>query len=147
MKMTNLKKVLSFMLSVVLIAAVALTFSACNDNNPSTPDSSAPAKPETSVLGNGQTEFAFNVTFKDGSTKAYTIKTDKETVGDALVSLELISGQDSQYGLMVETVCGETVTYDADGKYWAFYVNGEYAMSGVDTTNIETGVTYAFKVE
>ena len=147
MKMTNLKKALSFMLSVVLIAAVALTFSACNDNNPSTPDSSVPAQTETSVLGEGQLEFAFNVTFKDGSTKSYTIKTDKATVGDALATLELISGQDSQYGLMVETVCGETVTYDADGKYWAFYVNGEYAMSGVDTTNIETGVTYAFKVE
>ena len=147
MKMTNLKKVLSFMLSVVLIAAVALTFSACNDNNPSTPDSSAPAQTEASVLGTGQTEFAFNVTFKDGSNKSYTIKTDKETVGQALIELELISGQDSQYGLMVETVCGETVTYDTDGKYWAFYVNGEYAMSGVDTTNVEAGATYAFKVE
>lgn len=147
MKMTNLKKVLSFMLSVVLIAAVALTFSACNDKNPSSPDSSAPAQTETSVLGNGQTEFAFNVTFKDGSNKSYTIKTDKETVGQALIELELISGQDSQYGLMVETVCGQTVTYDTDGKYWAFYVNGEYAMSGVDTTNVEAGATYAFKVE
>ena len=34
-----------------------------------------------------------------------------------------------------------------DQTYWAFYVDGEYAMSGVDTTIIEEGKAYAFKVE
>ncbi len=147
MKMTTFKKALSFMLCFVLIAAMALFATACNDNTTSTPQSGNSGQTQAEIVGQGQTEFAFNVTFKDGSTKSYTIKTDKAIVGDALVELELISGQDSQYGLMVETVCGETVIYDTDGKYWAFYVNGEYAMSGVDTTNIENGATYAFKVE
>ena len=36
---------------------------------------------------------------------------------------------------------------DKDGKYWAFYVNGEYASAGVDATDITEGATYAFKVE
>ncbi len=148
MKMTIFKKVLSFMLCFVLIAAMALLASACNDKNdiPSTPSSPSSALDEN-IVGQGQTEFTFKVTFKDGTEKAYTVKTDKTTVGQALSDLGLISGTVGQYGLMVETVCGQTVTYDTDGKYWAFYVNGEYAMSGVDTTNIETGVTYAFKVE
>ena len=37
--------------------------------------------------------------------------------------------------------------YDVDGTYWAFYVNGEYATSGVDTTTIKDGESYMFKVE
>ena len=37
--------------------------------------------------------------------------------------------------------------YDVDGTYWAFYINGAYAMSGVDSTEIVAGETYTFKVE
>ena len=47
----------------------------------------------------------------------------------------------------MKTVNGVTADYDKDGTYWAFYINGEYAMSGVDTTAVEEGATYAFKVE
>ena len=28
--------------------------------------------------------------------------------------------------------------------YWAFYENGEYASTGVDSTPIQDGATYAF---
>ena len=37
--------------------------------------------------------------------------------------------------------------YDKDGKYWAFYVDGEYAATGVDSTDITAGATYTFKAE
>lgn len=40
-----------------------------------------------------------------------------------------------------------TLDYDADGAYWAFYINGEYASTGVDSTNIEAGATYTLKAE
>ena len=69
------------------------------------------------------------------------------TVGDALVEIGLISGTESQYGLMIETVDGATHVYDNGGKYWAFYINGEYAMTGVSSTDVTEGATYAFKVE
>ena len=69
------------------------------------------------------------------------------TVGAALLSLGLIAGEDSEYGLYVKTVNGETADYDVDGTYWAFYVNGEYAMTGVDATTLEAGAIYAFRVE
>ena len=68
-------------------------------------------------------------------------------MGDALLELKLIDGEESQYGLYVKTVNGVTADFDKDKEYWAFYVNGEYAMSGVDTTEIEAGATYSFKVE
>ena len=47
----------------------------------------------------------------------------------------------------MKTVNGITADYDVDQTYWAFYVNGEYATSGADTTAIEEGAAYSFKVE
>ena len=77
----------------------------------------------------------------------FTVNTDEETVGAALLKLGVIAGDDSEYGLYVKTVNGETADYDVDGTYWAFYVNGEYAMTGVDATTLEAGAIYAFRVE
>ena len=72
----------------------------------------------------------------------FTIHTDKETVGDALLEHELISGEEGAYGLYIKVVNGITADYDVDQSYWAFYVNGEYAMSGVDMTEIDEGAIY-----
>ena len=44
-------------------------------------------------------------------------------------------------------VNGMTADYDKDGVYWAFYIDGEYAMTGVDATNITDGAQYAFRME
>ena len=83
----------------------------------------------------------------DGNETNFVVSTDKETVGDALLELNLIEGDDREYGLYVKTVNGITADYDTDGTYWAFYVNGEYASTGVDSTPVNEGDTYEFKVE
>ena len=57
------------------------------------------------------------------------------------------AGDEGEYGLYVKTVNGITADYDKDGAYWAFYVNGEYASSGVDSTPIAEGESYCFRVE
>jgi len=91
--------------------------------------------------------FDFIVVDKDGAEACFEIHTDAEVVGDALLALDLISGDVGEYGLYVKSVNGITADYDVDQTYWAFYVNGEYATAGVDTTVIEEGTTYSFKVE
>ena len=68
-------------------------------------------------------------------------------VGAALLKLGVIAGEASEYGLYVKPVNGATADYDADGTYWGLYINGEYAMTGVDATTLEAGATYAFRVE
>ena len=73
--------------------------------------------------------------------------TDEDNIGAALLGVELIAGEDSAYGLYVKTVDGQEADYDKDGHYWAFYIDGEYAMTGVDSTPIEDGKAYAFKYE
>lgn len=102
---------------------------------------------QVTIVGEGAVQFAFTVVDKDGNETAFEIHTDKEIVGEALLDLELIAGDDGAYGLYVKTVNGITADYDTDQTYWAFYVDGEYATSGVDTTPIEEGKTYTFKVE
>jgi len=72
----------------------------------------------------------------------FTVKTDKDTVGAALLEHGLIAGEESQYGLYVKVVNGMTADYDVDQSYWAFYANGEYAMTGVDSTEITEGTVY-----
>lgn len=153
MKTTRIKRVLSVILCMVLFAATALCITGCNDNTTTPTDgdtavtTTTAASTQTTVLGDGATVFPFTVTDKDGNETAFEIHTDKQTVGEALLELGLIEGENGDYGLYVKTVNGITADYDVDGTYWAFYVNGEYAMSGVDTTAIEAGASYAFKVE
>lgn len=160
MKMTNLKKTLSLLLLTVLIAAMALTSAGCGDTEkPQLPQNSEAVDLTTipphshgedkdvTYLGYGENVFELTVTDYDGKETAFHIHTDKETVGDALMELELIAGDEGPYGLYVKTVNGITADFDKDGKYWAFYIDGEYAMSGVDVTKIEAGKAYAFRVE
>ena len=126
-------KVVLSILAWVLIVAMALTFSACgNDSNTNTGDAKA------------EKTFVFKVVDLDGSEKSFDITTDAKTVGEALVAEKLISGEQGDYGLMVDTVNGIKYDYNADGAYWAFYVNGEYAMSGVDSTDIDETAVYSF---
>ena len=146
MKTNCQKKTMSFILCMVLIVAIALSATGCNGSkNNDTPSTDTTA--DTTVLGEGSTSFAFSVTDQDGNTSPFEIHTDKATVGEALLELGLIAGDDSEYGLFVKTVNGITLDYDKDGKYWAFYIDEAYASSGVDSTQITDGSSYAFNAE
>lgn len=146
MSKNSRKKLLSILLCIALIVAMALCTAGCGSKDAPETTVSAGAAGATSV-GEGQTAFRFTVVDADGKETAFDVHTDETTVGAALLALGLIDGDDSEYGLYVKTVNGLTVDYDKDGKYWAFYVDGEYAATGVDSTDIAAGSTYTFKVE
>ena len=72
---------------------------------------------EDTVLGNGSKTITVEVTAKEKSI-TFTIKTDKETVGDALKEHNLISGEEGAYGLYVKKVNGiETAKRKATGLF------------------------------
>ena len=150
MKKTQLSKLLSLILCIVLIAAVALCTCGCGDNKNGADESAQNNVPkeeqnlDVTVLGNGSVKFDFSVVDADGVEKKYEIHTDKGIVGDALSELGLISGEQGDFGLYVKTVTDITLDYSTDGRYWAFYVDGQYGMSGVDTTEITDGHAFAF---
>lgn len=158
MKHTPLAKLASLFLCVLLATALALgTLGCASKPAESTSDSTAPSTeastPSENVLqdgatlGTGAVSFTFTVVGGAGKELSATVNTDKKTVGEALTELGLISGEMGDYGLMVTTVNGETWTYKESKKYWAFYIDGAYAMTGVDATDVTPGATYTFKVE
>ena len=148
MNMRRLKKALSCILCTVLIVAMALVTTACSGDAGETDASVETALIEDGdVLGEGGNTFPFIVVDQEGQEVSCEIHTDKEIVGEALQELGLLAGEEGPYGLYVKTVGGITVDYDKDGRYWAFYVNGKYAASGVDMTKITAGESYMMKVE
>lgn len=80
----------------------------------------------------------------DEKSVTFTIKTDKEKLSEALLEHELISGEDSQYGLFVKSVNGITADYDTDKAYWALSKDGVALNTGVDATEIDTNEHYEF---
>ena len=137
-------------LAIILALVMALSLMACGGSPAQDPGSNGTETPvvtDGATLGEGAHSFTLEITDADGKTITATINTDEETVGAALLKLNIVQGEDSEYGLYVKTVNGVTVDYDNDGKYWAFYVDGEYAATGVDSTDITAGATYTFKAE
>jgi len=174
MKKTQSMKLLSLILCFVLVAAIALTTTGCGTATATVtataaPATEAPAATEAPVateepvaeepaagtdvytedteLGEGSKTITFAVTDREAKLITFTIHTDAETVGNALLGVNLIAGEESAYGLYVKEVNGVIADYDVDQTYWAFYINGEYAMTGVDATALEDGAVYAFTVE
>ena len=99
-----------------------------------------------SEYGQGETSFLLLVSCLN-ETALVIVNTDEKTVGAALAELNIVAGEDSDFGLYVKTVNGITADYETDGTYWAFYIDGEYAMTGVDATEINEEAVYTFVVE
>lgn len=130
-----------------LLMMAVLVLSAVGCDRTETGISTVPEDVDRTVLGEGKTEFLFDVIFEDGSAAYYEIYTNETTIGEALEALSLVSGDETQYGLYVKYVDGVRADYDLDGKYWAFYIDGEYAVTGVDSTSIQDGSVYTFQVQ
>ena len=150
MKKNGLNKLLALLLALVMVLALAACGNKAQDNGGAGDDANVVTDgtvADGATVGKGATAFTVEVAQLDGTSITFTVNTDKATVGEALLELGIVAGDDTEYGLYVKTVNGVTLDYDTDGAYWAFYINGEYAMTGVDATTLEAGTTYAFRVE
>lgn len=132
-------KTLFLLTAIVLTAIFALT-SCGGGSDPATLWDNATYIEDTE-LGEGATTIEVEVKVEENSV-TFTIHTDATTLGEALLENELVTGEMGAYGLYIKTVNGVLADYDVDASYWASYKNGEYLMSGVDTTNIADGEHY-----
>ena len=89
----------------------------------------------------GGKKLTVTVVHGDGSSKDFAIATDAEFLRGALEEQSLIEGSDSEYGMFVTGVDGETVDSDQQ-QWWCFTKGGEMLMTGVDTTPIADGEHY-----
>ena len=96
---------------------------------------------EDKTFGDGATTVHVEVIAGERSV-IFTVKTDKTTLGDALLEHSLIAGEEGAFGLYIKSVNGIRADYDLDGAYWGFTKGGEYMMTGVDGTTIADGEKY-----
>ena len=135
-----MKKTIKSIISVFFALVFIVCLASCNVANDIDVWENATYSEDTE-LGSGAKTAVVEV--KVGEHKVtFTIKTDKDTVGEALAEHGLISGDEGPYGLYVKVVNGITADYDVDRSYWSFNIGGEYSLTGVDTTEITEGITY-----
>ena len=79
----------------------------------------------------------------DGSQKVFELHTDAETLRQACEEKNLIAGQESQYGLFIQSVDGETAD-DSLQQWWCITKGGEVHNYGADETMIADGDRYEF---
>lgn len=96
---------------------------------------------EDQTFGEGQKAFQVEVV-ADGYSVTFTVKSDEEYVGAALLAHSLVVGENGPYGLYITVVNGITADYSLDQSYWSISKNGEYLMTGADSTPIENGAHY-----
>jgi len=152
-----MKRKLTFILSLLLVVLFAVTaLTGCNDNDtyedtappqetdPGSNGEITPIVEDGATIGEGSTTIRVEVTDADGGTIGFYVNTDAETVGDALLEVELIDGDVSEFGMMVTHVNGIHAEFNQDNAWWAFYVDGEMSMAGVDSVEVVPEAVYAF---
>lgn len=170
--MKNLRKLSTILLMLLMITSLLLTAVACGDDaeqpavenggsdvgnengeNNANNENQAPEKSDAEKVWDTAT-WKENKEFGTGSKTVYavvkyqefsvtfTVKTDAEMLGDALLAHGLIAGEEGAYGLYVKTVNGILADYDIDQSYWALKQNGADLMTGVDSTPVVDGASY-----
>jgi len=124
--MKNKKTVIAVIVLVALIAVAAICWAAF-----------APKSVE------GGKTITVDVTHKDGTTNTFEIVTDAEFLRGAMEEKGIIGGTESEYGLYVLTVDGETVN-ESNQEWWGYTKSGEQVNYGVDTCPIADGEHYEF---
>lgn len=90
----------------------------------------------------GSKTITVTVVHSDDKSEDFVFNTDEDYLGEVLQEAGLISGTPGEFGLYIETVDGETASWEENGAYWAFYVGEEYATTSVDLTPITDGAVY-----
>ena len=125
--------------TLLMLLAILCLFSACQSNITNYETAVYNADTE---LGEGSKTVVVKVTDDKNNTVTFTFHTDAEFLGDVLIEHKIIAGEEAEYGMYIKAVNGVRADYDKDKAYWGFYKDGEYMMSGVDTTKFSDGETY-----
>lgn len=136
-----MKRIVISALSVILAVSMLLCLAACAEQEGSGDLWDSAVYLEDTELGTGAKTVTVEVKVEDHSV-TFTVYTDKDTVGAALLEHELIDGDEGAYGMYVKKVNGILADYDVNKSFWAFYINGEYAMTGIDATDIDADALY-----
>ena len=86
--------------------------------------------------------FSVVVIHADGSEKTFSYIAEEDgTLGDFLEAEGVIESEGADDG-MFHTVDGEKADWNANKSYWAFYIEDQYAMTGIYDTTITDCTVY-----
>lgn len=136
-----MNKTITSIFAALLAFILVFSLASCTEKPTESDIWSEAIHTEDKEFGKGSTTIQVEVLAEEKSV-TFTIRTDKETLGDALFEHGLITGEDGPYGLYVKTVNGILADYDINQTYWALNKNGEASMTGVDGTEITDGEHY-----
>ena len=85
----------------------------------------------------GDKTVTIEVTAQSGEVTTYTVNTDALYLQEAMEEADGLTFSITDG--MIITVNGERAEYNADGAYWALYVNGEYGNYGADKQPVNDG--------
>ena len=132
--------------SVLFLILILCFATACGDvtTDDSTPQSSSASSiwdnatyGENTTLGNGTTQIQVEIKAEDKSV-TLTVNTDKTTLSQALLELNLIEGEGGLYTV----VNGMTADWNIDKTYWSLSVDGVISMVGADSVELVNGGHY-----
>ena len=138
----NIKTALHSVLSVVIILTCVLGLAACGNEVQKTGLWENALYTKDTTLGSGKKTVTVEVEAEENKI-TFTVKTDAETLGDALLENKLVEGDEGQYGLFLTSVNGIKADYSAD---WAFYIGDEYAATGVDGEKLGDGSDTVYRL-
>lgn len=96
----NIKTALHSVLSVVIILTCVLGLAACGNEVQKTGLWENALYTKDTTLGSGKKTVTVEVEAAENKI-TFTVKTDAETLGDALLENKLVEGDEGQYGLFV----------------------------------------------
>jgi len=91
----------------------------------------------------GSKEITIEVVNKAGESTMYDLKTDAEYLEQAMEEAKAkgltFEGTETEYGLTISAINGETADFNVDNAYWSFYVNDDYCNYGVSEQPVKDG--------
>lgn len=91
----------------------------------------------------GEKQITVTVVHGDGSQKVFDYQTDAQYLADVLLAEKLVDGEVSEFGLMILSADGETVSWEKNRSYWGLYIGSEYATTGADGIVLTDGGQYS----
>ena len=123
--MTNKRTGLAALLLVLLLAGFGMLYTQ--------------TRPETTE---GEKTIHISVIHADKKQADFIYQTDAEYLGEVLLTENLVSGENGQYGLFITTVDGETADSSRQ-QWWCITKDGEKLTTSADTAPITDGDAFA----
>ena len=117
-----------FVSVVALVCILAMLLCACGTKAPA-------------ATGEEKT-FTIQVVHSDGTVLEKELTTQQTYLANALFDASLLTEEEGLETGMYTIVDGEEASWEKAQAYWGFFVNGDYAIEGMNTTEIEDGAVY-----